>query len=397
MAFNMNPTSTQIRAPFNGHLNPNECYQTIFNQVVAQDVRYPDLADNYGLVDMFKIAGGKLGDSHLRYSNDVLSSRFWLGDGEAMNLLALERPEDPFCQALVSNRYRVVKVSLDSYLSKKAWSTENAFSNFTSNIQAMVGETKKLYEATKINAFVGTVYSDAEKSTVEVALSEIPEAENAEAKNRLEAQLIAQEIANLITDMKDYGRGYNSLGYMRAYSEDQLVLIYNAAWVNKITKMDTPTIWHREGLMDKFAQKVLPAKYFGEQIDTNSLPTGLTVSEEADGTYIVIGSNYTGGTVRTMEEGNFTSGHKFPGEALAVGDKIALMSNGNEVYVPAYVEDEDIICKVITKESIKYMSSFETSGAFHNPQSLTDSTILIWGYAEPALMLDQPCVVIHAD
>lgn len=97
MAFNMNPASTQIRAPFNGHLNPNECYQTIFNQVVAQDVRYPDLADNYGLVDMFKIAGGKLGDTHLRYSNDVLSSRFWLGDGEAMNLLALERPEDPFC------------------------------------------------------------------------------------------------------------------------------------------------------------------------------------------------------------------------------------------------------------------------------------------------------------
>lgn len=394
MAFTMNPATTQIRAPFNGHLNPNEVYTTIFNQIVAQDVRYPDLTDNYGFVNMFKVDGGKLGDTRLIYDADVLSSREWQGDNEALNLLALERPEDPECQAIVANKYRIVKTSTDDYLTKKAWSTEGAFSAFNGIIKGMVGETKKLYETTMLNTFLGTMFSDAEKSDKEIELSAIPATETAEAKNRLEAQMIAQELADLLVDMKDYNRGYNSYNFMRAYSEDQLMVIWSSAWVNKITKLDLPTIFNSNGLMDKFAQKVLPAKYFGERLDTDSLPNGLTVSEEADGTYVVIGSTYNGGTIRTMDESNFTSGHKFPGEALTTNDKIKLHADNT---VPAYIEDADVICKVITKDSVKYMGSFETSTEFFNPQSLTTSNMLVWGYAEPTLLLGQPCITVHAD
>ena len=95
-----------------------------------------------------------------------------------------------------------------------------------------------------------------------------------------------------------------------------------------------------------------------------------------------------------MEEGDFTSGHKFPGEALAVGDKILLTKDNT---IPAYVEDEDIICKVITKDTIKYMAAFETGTDFWNPQALVTSKMLIWGFSTPTRVLGQPCVTVHAD
>jgi hypothetical protein len=138
--------------------------------------------------------------------------------------------------------------------------------------------------------------------------------------------------------------------------------------------------------MDKFAQNILPARYFGEVIDGSSLPTGLTLSDGL----ITIGSGYTGKPIHTMDEGDFEkSGHLFAGDVLATGDKFAPGK--------AYVEDEDIICKVITKDTIKYMAAFETATDFFNPQSLTTSKMLIWGFSEPARVLGEPCVVIHAD
>lgn len=384
MAFNINPATTQVKYPFNGHLNPNEVFGSIYNMILFQEVRYPELADNYGFVEMFRTEGSMYGDTALFYDQDVLSSRPWLGDAEAQDLLSVERPDDPECQAITLNQFRIIKTSLDSYLTKRAWSTEGAFGTFQGIVRSMIGATKKLYEVTLINAYLGTVEGESEKSLLEVPLSDITA--TGEEKNRLEAQTIAQYIADLIVDMKDYSRDYNDYGFMRAYTEDELKIIWNSKFVNKINKLDLPTIFNKAGLMDKFEQHVLPARFFGEDVDTNSLPDGLTV--ESDGK-IKIGDSYAGGTIRTKEEYDFVSGHKFAGEALAKGDS----------FVPgtAYIEDEDIICKVITKDTIKYLSAFETSTEFYNPQALVTSNMLIWGYASPERLKGQPCVTVHAD
>ena len=254
---------------------------------------------------------------------------------------------------------------------------------------SMVGATKKLYEVTMINTFLGTVEGASAKADLEIPLSDITE--TGEAKNRLEAQMIAQYIADLIVDMKDYSRDYNDYNYMRAFSEDSIWVIWNSKYVNKINKLDLPTIFNKAGLMDKFEQNVLPAKYFGTIVDTNSLPDGLTVEEGPGSTAkIVIGSAYSGGTIRTMEEDTFAvSGHRFPGEALTVGDKFDIDR--------AYIEDEDIICKVITKDTVKYMASFETATEFWNPQALVTSKMLVFGFSDPTRLLGQPCVTVHAD
>lgn len=249
---------------------------------------------------------------------------------------------------------------------------------------AMVGATKKLYEVTLINAYLGTVEGASTKSDLEIPLSEITE--TGEAKNRLEAQTIAQYIADLIVDMKDYSRDYNDYGFMRAYNEGDLMVIWNSKYINKINKLDLPTIFNKAGLMDKFEQNVLPARYFGTIVDTNALPEGLTTQSNGK---IKIGAGYSGATVRTLEEDNFASGHKFAGEALAAGDEFAPGK--------AYFEDEDIICKVITKDTIKYMAAFETATDFFNPQALVTSKMLVWGFSAPDRLLGQPCVTVHAD
>lgn len=381
----MNPATTQVKYPFNGHLNPNEVFGSIYNMIINQVVKAPELADNYNFVEKFRTEGSLYGDTVLFYDQDVLSTRPWLGDNEAQNLLALERPDDPECQAVTLNKFRICKTSLDSYLSKRAWSTESAFTQFNDIVMSMVNATKKLYEVTLINAYLGTVEGGATKSTVEIPLGANITA-TGEEKNRLEAQTIAQYIADLIVDMKDYSRDYNDYDFMRAYNESDLMVIWNSKYVNKINKLDLPTIFNKAGLMDKFEQNILPARYFGDIVGSTSLPTGLTLGTDG---LVAIGTSYAGAPIRTMEEDTFTSGHKFAGEALAAGDK----------FVPgkAYIENEDIICKVITKDTIKYMAAFETATEFFNPQALVTSKMLVFGFSEPTRLLGQPCVTVKAD
>ena len=384
MAFNINPATTQVKYPFNGHLNPNEVFGSIYNMIINQVVKAPDLADNYNFVETFRTEGSMYGDTVLFYDQDVLSTRPWLGDGEAANLLAVERPADPECQAVTLDKFRICKTSLDSYLTKRAWSTESAFTQFNDIVMSMVGATKKLYEVTMMNAFLGTLEGAATKANLEIPLSDITE--EGEAKNRLEAQTIAKYIADLIVDLKDYTRDYNDYGFMRAYNESDLMVIWNSAWVNKVTKIDLPTIFNKAGLMDKFEQNVLPARFFGEVIDGKSLAEGLTAKDNGK---IEIGMSYTGPAIYAMDEDVFASGHKFAGEKLEVGDQ----------FVPgkAYVVDADVICKVITKDTVKYMAAFETGTEFFNPQALVTSKMLIFGFSEPTRLLGQPCVTVHAD
>lgn len=390
MAFNIKPETTQVKVPFNGNLNPNEVFGSIYNMILFQEVHYPELADNFGFVEMFRTQGGQDGDTGLFYAQDILHSRPWLGDAEASNLLAVERPDDPKCQAITVNNFRIIKTSLDSYLTRRAWSTEGAFSQFQSIVRSMLTQTKKLYEATLINTYIGHVKGEATRSLVEVPLSDIQA--TGEEKNRLEAQTIAQYLADLMVDMKDYSRDFNDYGFMRAYNENELLVIWNTKYVNKINKLDLPTIFNKSGLMDKFEQYVLPARYFSEQTTSANISgvSGLTGGIDDNGNAVVtIENSYAGRDLITYEEGDFAGKHLFAGEKLPKGSKFIV---GKAGFV-----DEDVICKVITKDSIKYLASFETATEFWNPQALITSNMLIWGYAEPDRLLDKPCVVVHAD
>lgn len=392
MAFNMNPATTQIKYPFNGNLNPNEVFGSIYNMILFQEVKYPNLADNYKYAEKFKIEGSMFGDTALFYDQDILHSRPWLGDAEASNLLQLKRPDDPKCQAITLNKFRIIKTTLDSYLTKRAWATENAFTTFNDIVRSLIGQTKRLYEETLINTYIGAIKGNAKGSDYSIPLSDITA--TGEEKNRLEAQMIAQYISDLMVKLKDYSRDYNDYNFMRAYTDDEIMVIWNSDFINKITKLDVPTIFHKDGLIEKFGENTLPGRYFSEPITAANV--GSVAGLKVVGNAVTIENSYAGQPIITYDEGDFVDAsqgnamvHLFAGEELPKG---ATFNFGE-----AGFKDEDVICKFITNDTIKYMAAFETATDFWNPQSLTTSQMLIWGFSEPARLYGQPCITVHAD
>lgn len=379
-----------VKAPFNGQLNPNEIFSSIYNMIISQQIMDPNISDNYSeLVSKFKTDGSLCGDTKLFYDVDVLVSRKWLGDSEAANLLNINRPEDPYCQAITLDQFRQIDITVDNYLSKRAWSTEGVFSTFNSVILGLIGRTKKLFENTLFNTYLGTTEGAAAKSELLIDLDSITE--TGEEKNRLEAQTIAQSIADLVIEMKDYSRDFNDLGYMRAYEEGQLVFIWNSKWINKITKIDLPTIFHKEGLMEKMDSHILPARYFGRVLSS---------ADAEEGGVIAGNKVQEGAKVRSLVEKDYTIGglttHVFPGDLIAVNTTVG-GSSASFKYAEVYAEDEDIICKVVTNDTYKFMSGFEVGTNFFNSRALTENHYLTWSFGNPDRLKGQPLVTVKAD
>ena len=369
---------------FNGTLNQNEIFAALYNMIISQQVFADNIYDTkITLADMSRVDGTLYGDTKLYYSTDVLKSFEWTADAEAQNLLKLHRPEAPECQAITIDTFRMIPITVDNYLSKRAFSTEGAFSAFNSQMLGWMRDTKKVYDATLFNSFVGTHQAGLEddgkgaKQNVPIAIPAEPDGVddyNTESYNRIVAQTIAASMADLIVELEDVSRDYNDYGNLRSFSANDLVFVWNSTWVNKIKKLDLPTIFHKDGLIDKFAQHTLPARYFGK-INTNSGTTSsdnITIRSLIEKDY---NTKTVGGQVVAMgqdEPGYDASKHIFPGDLLP--DNTAYEAG------ETYTEDGTIVFKVYHKASIPFMTAFETGTEFFNPRSLTSTHYLIWGY-----------------
>lgn len=94
-------------ATFLGQLNSNEIFAALYNMIISQQVFADNIADTGSeLVNMAKVDGTLYGDQKLYYATDILGSSEWGNDAEAMNLLALHRPQTPECQAIVLDQFR---------------------------------------------------------------------------------------------------------------------------------------------------------------------------------------------------------------------------------------------------------------------------------------------------
>ena len=370
---------------FSGQLNSNEIFAAIYNMIISQQV----FADNIyetkeTLADMSRVDGSLYGDTKLYYSTDVLKSFEWTGDAEAQNLLRLHRPEAPECQAITIDTFRMIPLTVDNYLSKRAFATEGAFSAFNSQMLGWMRDTKRVYDATMFNSFVGTTTSLVGKQNKQITLPAEPDGVddyNTEAYNRIVAQTLAAEMADLIVDLEDVSRDYNDYGNLRSFSADDLVFVWNSEQVNKIKKLDLPTIFHKEGLIDKFAEHTLPARYFG-----NVNTVGGTTSATNIVVRSLIEKDYN--TVEPNQPGYDAKKHVFPGDLLPANTEYA----ANETYG----EDPSIVCKIYHKDSVPFMTAFETGTEFFNPRSLTETHYLIWGYNGLEYLKNYPFITVKA-
>lgn len=370
---------------FTGTLNQNEIFGALYNMIISQQVFADNIYDTKGtLADMSRVDGTLFSDTRLYYSTDVLKSFEWTNDAEAQNLLKLHRPEAPEVQAITIDKFRMIPITVDNYLTKRAFSTEGAFSAFNNQMLGWMRDTKKVYDATLFNSFVGTHSTNVGKQDVSVDLPTEPTDAtqvNIEAYNRITAQTIAQAMADLLVELQYISRDYNDYGNLRSYNPNDLVFVWNSAWVNKIKKLDLPMIFGRDGLLDKFAQHTLSPHYFGNVNATSGTTSATNTTIRS-----LIEKDYN--TVEPSASGYDAAKHIFPGQLLP--------SNTAYEANETYTEDRNIIFKVYHKNSIPFMTAFETGTEFFNPRSLTSTHYLIWGYNTLESLKNYPFITAKA-
>ena len=386
---------------FTGTLNTNEFYAGLFNayRLITTFSDGLDALDD-SLANRFRSDGGMYHDKSVFTDMDVLMSREW--DPSDTNVLAPELTVEPAQEEIEVNQKRQIGLYSEKYLSRRAWLESSAFDAFNSVVQSQVGNTKKLYEQRLVDVFIGTESTSVGQQAQSIDVTTAVGAATGEEANRLAAQAIATGMANIMTQVKDSTRDFNDHEFIKAFNESDLMIIWNAEHYNKILYTDLPTIYHKEELLKN--GRVLPARYFGS---ATAAGTANGTTDRAYGEY----------KIRTDASGNYDASgtylkNVFPGDILPSGTPIVAHTTAlttaawtttynNRVYtftvystVHAYTEDSTIICKIIHKNGVRYLSSFETSTEFWNPKSLSTNRYLTWMYAKPVHLASYPFITV---
>lgn len=359
-------------AVYAGKLNPNEIYGAIFNMIISQQVFADNVYDTKAsLVDLSRVDGGLYGDTKLYYSTDVLPVSDWGNDAEATNLLQLHRPSAPECQAITLDVFKQISLTLDDYLTKQAWGEEGAFNSFNSIMLGWIRETKRIYDSTTFNAFIGTNETNIGNQQITITLQkEVSNETNTEteARNRLDAQTIAARMSDLIVELEDVSRDFNDYQNMRSYNSSELIAVWNSEAVNKINKLDIPMIYNSLQI-DKKGEYTLPARYFGKINTTGGTTTSSNI------------------TVRALVSKTYGNKFIFAGELLP--NSTAYLAN------ETYTVDNTILFKIMHKRSVPYMSAFEVGTSFFNAKSLTENHYLTWGHNTIEHLSNYPFITVR--
>lgn len=388
-------------AAFTGRLNTNEFYNSIYNMLRLAYVYADNLSGlDDSLASKYRADGGMYHDKSVYTDMDVLYSRVW--DPNDTNVLAPEAVVAPKQQEIVVDQFRQIGLYTDEYLSKRAWQDASTYDTFRSVVQKQVSDTKKVFEQRMVDTFVGTCKASFEQPIT------LPTVEgDAEATNRLQAQTIAKEIADLFVDMKDSTEKYNLNGFVKSFNESDFDVIWNAKFYNKILYTDLPTIFHKDNLLK--SGKVLASRYFGSNKGTGTAD-GIQ-DRSRDEYFIPVNSSneYVAPATATGVK------HVFAGDLLPKGTPIAGVKsvvtyadktaniNGVSRTVKvctaalAYTPSNSIICKIVHKDAIKYLSSFETGTEFWNPKNLTSNRYLTWAYSDPETLSGYPLITLKSN
>ncbi|MBO7691212.1 MAG: hypothetical protein J6T10_01080 [Methanobrevibacter sp.] len=352
-------------AAFTGQLGSNEIFASLYNMIISQQVFTDNIIDNDNLklVDKARVDGSMYGDTKLYYATDVLKSAPWGADAEATNLLKLYRPDDPETQAIKLNIFRQISLTVDYYLTKRAWQDEGAFISFNSVMLGWIRDTKKVYDFTTYNAFIGTVVGSAAINSKTITI---------DADGNSTGENIAKGLADLLDDMEDVSRDYNDYGFLRSYSRESIQIVWNNEYVNSIRKIDLPSIFHNDNLVEKLTENKINHRFFG----TINASSGTTLSTNATVRSLVetdyeVASAAADPRAKLNPEDNKYYVHLFAGDLLP--NSTDYLAN------TTYTVDTTIICKVFVKLP-PFMSGFEVGTSFFNPKSLTENHYLTWGH-----------------
>lgn len=388
--------------PFNGKLNQNDVNAALYNMIISQRVFGINVA-NTELADMFRVDGTMYGDTKLYSSFDIGAPESWLKDEEAKNLLELNRNKSGETQSIKMGKYQMIAITTDAYISKQAFMKEGTFAEFTAFLTGSLRQIKKVFDRALINSKIGTV--NPELDTCKITI-ETPTNENPEVENRLEAQTIAARLVELKAEMEDNSRDYNDYGYMRSYDISDFVAVWNVKKHSKITKVDLPTIFHKDiSATGNFKEFDLTEKWFGT-VGEVELTLSESKTSEINSNNRVLESGWydvSGDVVQKIKKPKETAiylwaGDKVPYHTQQVVDKVRnLTVNVYSTKMPAnsyYIVDKDVAFVLVHKNALPFMSGFQTGTQFWNARSLTSTNYLIWGYNELEFLKEYPRIKV---
>lgn len=343
-------------------LNKNEIYSVLYNQIIGISCKSDNIAGTFDeLLNKSRIEGGLYGDTKLIIDTDALESRDWTGDEEAANLLKIRRAPDPKTQAITINKFRVIELTLDQLLTKRAFGNEGQFSAFNSTLFAWLRDTKRVYDSTTYNTYVGTVVGGANIHELTIDPSEYPSL----------GQGLGELIGDTLINLNDVSRDYNDYQHLKSFADSDIAIVWNSKYLNQVKKIDLPALFHKDDLIAKFGQYVLTPRYFGT-INT----------EEKTG---------DGSTIRSLIETKLTG---TDGKEYHVFAADLIPSVCTAAANESYTQDDNVICKILHRESIPFMSSFEIATSFFNPLAQATNNYIIWSHNELTYVKKYPLITI---
>lgn len=377
-------------------LNQNTITAALFNMIISQQI-FDSKVANTDLADRFRVDGTLFGDTKLYHSFDIGSPEDWLNDSEAPNLLQLNRNKSGKTQSITMGVYKIISITTDQYLSKQAFMAEGTFGEYIGFLTGSLRKIKRVYDRSLINSKIGTLEPSTPRCDISIVT---PKGATTEEGNRLEAQTIAARLMVLKADLEDNNRDFNALDYLRSYSSEELIAVWNVEKHAQITKLDLPAIFHNDINADGgFKQYDLPSKWFGETATEDytlpsSAPETVTKRILVSGWYDVTETEVTLVSKPTNDTVFLWAGDPVPYKGQVYHDYVRKVDvTVTSTTMPSeyhYTVDNTIAFMLIHASALPFMSGFETGTEFWNGRSLTTNNYLIFGHNNLEFLEEYP-------
>lgn len=370
-----------ITAPaFNGMLNSNEIYNTLFNVRILFQKIVPQSVKRDEIVSLLDKSVGMYGDTGILMGCDIQGTYEFGMDSEAPKLLAINRNKTQKTEKYTIANWRQTDVTNDAYISKRFALDEGTFAMFNGYLVGTLSKAMDAFETGSVKAGVGTYTSPVAAMTINVTL---PAADGTEATERIRAAKIRQAILDLKADMEDNQRKYNGYGFYSSYSWDDFTAAFNTKYMNEINALALYSTFNPEFIKEASNGRQWTPKWFG-----TVAAEGGNTGEGNTTIYSLIEQNSDGSSNFPLSAEQLAGGvyRLFPGDLLPNNFDY----NANE----AYTKDDKVIAKVFAPEYVYYMTGYEQGESFYNPRSATTNHYLRKGYSPVQVSKFRPFITI---
>ena len=345
---------------YTGQLKTNEVFASLFNMIISIQMFDTGISNLNGIYSSRKVDGTLYGDTKVFRSTDVLKSYGWDGTDTpgSYNLLTVKRPPAPIERAISIDVFRQIPVTVDDYLTKRAFFDEGAFSSFNSVILSWLNKTKEIYEHTTYTAAIITKALTSGKDFGTIDLKAPADVAGYDLI-RWRGQELARQIEDRMNELQEPTRAWNDNGFLRNHSVSDFDILIPLGVLSSVRKHDVPFLYNVD---EKPKFKEVHWKYFGAVNGT----AGTTVASNKK--------------VRALYEGDYGSVHLFTGDLLPNSTAY----DENVTYTCTY-ETRPSIGSVfnillVDKRDFPVMSAFSVGTSFFNARRLDMNHYLTFGH-----------------